>query len=104
MKAAMPADIHHGETVDAKPVILSVVAAETVIRDAVAVITSTLLPVAMFRPPAIGTIALPSDPLYPYLLGASLLCRSVVALLTLLALLILLPPGLLLPLFRYVVL
>jgi hypothetical protein len=40
----MPADIHHGETVDAKPVILAIVATETIIRDAVAVITAALLP------------------------------------------------------------
>jgi hypothetical protein len=99
MEAAMPANKHHGETVDAEPVILAVVAAETVIRNAVAAVTATLLPGAVLRLPAMGTIAPPSDLLSTYMLGAPLLCRPVVLLLTLLALLILLASGLLLLLF-----
>jgi hypothetical protein len=93
----MSADVHHRETVDAEPMFLSVVAAEAVIRDTVAVVTAALLPVAVFRLPAMCTIPLPSDLLYAYLLGAASLCRPVVVLLrSLLPLLILLPSGLLL--------
>jgi hypothetical protein len=92
----MPAYIDHGESVDAKTVILSIVTTETVIRNPVAVVTAALLPGAMLGLPAMCTITLPSDLLHAYLLGASLLCRPVVLLLTLLPLLILLPLGLLL--------
>jgi hypothetical protein len=99
----MPANIPHGETVDAEPVILAIVATETVIRNAVAVVTTALLPGAVLRLPAMGTITLPSNLLLAYLSRAPSLCRPVVLLLTLLTLLILLPPGLLL-LFRGVVL
>jgi hypothetical protein len=114
VETAVPADDYYRETVDAKPVILSIVATETVIWDAVAVVTAPLLPAAMFRLPAVSAIPLPSDLLHSCLLGAPLLCRPVVLLLTLLttlhdrllltllALLILLPSGLLL--FRRIVL
>src|SRR5690348_6579942 len=96
MKASMPANIPHGETVDAEPVILAIVTAETVIRDTVAVVAAALLPSAVLRLPAMCTISLPSDLLLAHMLGAPLLSRPVVALLTLLALLVLPPPGLLL--------
>jgi hypothetical protein len=95
----MPANIPHGETVDAEPVILALVATETVLRNAVAVVTAALLPGAVLRLPAMCTFTLPSDLLLAYLSRAPLLCRPVVLLLTLLPLLILLPLGLLL-LFR----
>ena len=101
----MPADIHHGETVDTETVILSVVTAETVVWDSVAFVTSALLPAAMFRLPAMRPIPLPGDLLHACLFWAPVLCRPVVLLLTLLLpLLILLPSGLLLLLFRRVVL
>jgi len=101
----MPANIPHRETVDAEPVILSIVAAETVIRNAVAVVTAALLPGVVLGLPAMGALTLPSDSLHAYLLGAASLCRSVVVLLlSLLPLLILLPSGLLLLLFYSVVL
>jgi hypothetical protein len=61
MEAAMPANIPHGETVDAEPVILAIVAPETVLRNAVAVVTAALLPGAVLRLPAVGTITLPSN-------------------------------------------
>ena len=97
LEAAMSADVHHRETVDAEPMFLSVVAAEAVIRDAVAAVTAALLPSVVLRLPAMGTIPLPSDLLYADLLGAASLCRPVVVLLlSLLPLLILLPSGLLL--------
>jgi hypothetical protein len=96
LEATLPADIHHGEDVDAEPVILAIVAAETVIGNAVAVVSAALLPSAVLRPPAMGTITLPSDLLYVYLLGAALLYRPVVLLLALLPLLVLLPSDLLL--------
>jgi hypothetical protein len=100
----MPTHIHHRETVDTEPMILAVVTAETVIRDAVAVVTAALLPVAVLGLPAMCTIALPSDLLDVYLLGAPLLGRPVVLLLTLLALLTLLHNGLLLTLLALLIL
>jgi hypothetical protein len=92
----MPANIHHGETVDAKSVILSIVATETVIRNTVTVIPAALLPGAVLGLPAMGTIPLPSDLLLAHMFRAPLLYRPVILLLTLLAMLILLPSGLLL--------
>jgi len=84
-------------------VILAVVAPESVIGNAVAVVSATLLPSAVLRLPAMRTITLPGDLLYAYLLRAAPLCGPVVVLLlSLLALLVLLPSGLLL-LFRGVV-
>jgi len=122
----VPANVHHGETVDAEPVLLAVVAAETVFRNAVAVVAAALLPGAVLRLPDVGTITLPSDLLLPRLSRAPFLCgpvvlllltlmillssrllllsRGVVVLLTLLLLLILLAPGLLLVLFCGIVL
>ena len=82
--------------------LLAVVAAETVIWNAIAVVTAALLPGAVLRLPAMGTITLPSDLLLALLSRAALLCRPVVLLPTLLALLILLP-GLLLLSIRGVV-
>jgi len=73
---------------------LAIVATEPVIWNAVTVIATTLLPGAVLRLPALGTITLPGDLLLMYLSRAPLLCGSVVLLLTLL---ILLPSGLLLP-------
>ena len=95
----MAANNHHWEPIDAKPVILSVVTAETVIRDAVAFVSAALLPAAMFRLPAMSAITLPSDLLHPCLFRAPMLGRPVVLLLMLWTLLILLPSGLLLLLF-----
>jgi hypothetical protein len=93
LEAAMPANIHHGESVDPELVILAIVATETIIRNAVAVVTAALLPGAVLRLPAMCTITLPSNLLLAYVLRAALLCGPVVLLL---ALLILLPSGLLL--------
>jgi len=86
----MPADIHDGETVDTEPVIPSVVTAETVVWDSVAVVTAALLPAAMLRLPTMSAFALPSDSLYACLFRAAVLYGPVVLLL------ILLPSGLLL--------
>jgi len=88
----MSADVHNRETVDAELVRLAIVAAEPVIWNAVAVVAAALLPVAVLRLPAMGTITLPSDLLLMYLSWTPLLCRPIVLLL---ALLILLPSGLL---------
>jgi hypothetical protein len=82
----MSANVDHGKTEDAESVILAVVAAETVIRNAVAVVAATLLPGAMFRLPAVRAITLPGDLLLVHLIGASALCRSIVLLLMLLLL------------------
>jgi hypothetical protein len=101
----MPADNQNGETEDAEPVVPAIVAAETVIRNAIAVVTPALLPGAVLRLPAMGTITLPGDALFAYLRWASLLSRPVVLLLTLsLALLILLPSGLFLLLLPLLIL
>ena len=69
----MAANIHHRETVDAEPVILAVVATETVIRNAVAVVSAALLPVAVLGLPVMCTITLPSDLLLVGLSRAPLL-------------------------------
>jgi len=61
-------------------VILAIVATETVIRDAIAVVTATLLPGAVLRLPAVRTITLPSDLLLTYLSRTPLLCSPVVLL------------------------
>ena len=92
----MPANIRHRETVDAKPMILAIVAAETVIRNAVAVVSAALLPGAVFRLPAMGAIALPGNLLLAYMLRVSLLCRPVLLLTLLLPSLMLLLPLLIL--------
>jgi hypothetical protein len=76
----MPANIHHRETVNAEPVLLAVVATETVIGNAVAVVTAALLPGAVLRLPAMRTITLPSDLLLTYLSRTPLLCSPVVLL------------------------
>jgi hypothetical protein len=95
-EAAMPANKHHGKIVHAEPVILAIVGTETVIRNAVAVVAAALLPGAVIGLPVTRTITLPSGPLLAFLSRAPLLCRPVALLLTLLALLTLLPSGLLL--------
>lgn len=92
----MSTNVSHREAVDAEPMFLAVVATETVIRNAVAVVTTALLPAAVFRFPAMCTIALPSHLLLAYTFRAPLLYRPVILLLTLLAMLILLSSGLLL--------
>jgi hypothetical protein len=63
----MPANVNHRETVDAELVRLAIVAAEPVIRNAVAVVAAALLPGAVLRLPTMGTITLPSDLLLMYL-------------------------------------
>jgi hypothetical protein len=83
-------------------VVLTIVAAETVIWDTVAVVTATLLPSAVLGLPAPRAIVLPGNLLLVRLRWIPLLCRPVVRLLTLLSLLFLLRPGLLLPLRRVV--
>ena len=57
----MPADIPHGETVDAEPVILAIVATETILRNTIAAVAAALLPGTVLRLPAVCTSALPSD-------------------------------------------
>jgi hypothetical protein len=94
----VPANIHHGESVDAEPVVLAIVTTETIIRDPVAVVTAALLPGVVLGLPTTRAITLPSGLLYAYLSGAPLLRRPVVLLLAPLALLILLHDGLLLAL------
>jgi hypothetical protein len=104
LEAAISAYIHYREAVDAEPVILPVIGTETVIRNAVAAIPAALLPGAVIGLPVARTIFLPGGLLFVYVFGAPLLRRPVALLLRLLALLILLPSGLLLLLFLRVVL
>ena len=100
----MPADEHHLETIEAEPMIRAVVATETVLRNAVTVVTAALLPRAVLGLPTMCTISLPRDLLFARMSWAPLLCGPVVPLLTLLALLILLAPGLLLTLLALLIL
>jgi hypothetical protein len=57
----MPADIHYWETVKAELVVLPVIAAEAFFRNAIAAVAAALLPSAVFRLPAMCTIAFPSN-------------------------------------------
>ena len=84
--------------------ILAVVAAETVFRNAIALVTAALLPVAVLGLPAMRAVMLPSDLLSLYLSWAPLLRRPIVPLLMLLALLVLLQPGILLMLLALLIL
>jgi len=90
----MPADIHYWETVKAELVVLPVIAAEAFFRNSIAAVAAALLPGAVFRLPAMRTIALPSNLLPALLIRTASLCRPTVLLLTLLMLLVLLAPGL----------
>ena len=95
----MSADIPYREIVDAEPVILAIVATETVVRNSVTVVTAALLPSAVLRLPATCTITSPCNLLLAYLCWTPPLCSNVVPLLTLLILprrgllLLLLPCG-----------
>ena len=59
LEARVPTHNHEGQTVDAESVIRTKVSTETVVRDAVAVISATLLPSAMVGIPVLGTMLLP---------------------------------------------
>src|ERR1700687_325997 len=98
LEALTAANELSGETVDAEPMILTIVTTEAVIWDTIAVVTATLLPGAVLRLPATRAIVLPSNLLLVRLSWTSLLCRAIVLLLTLLSLLIVLHSGLLLSL------
>jgi len=95
----MPADIPYREVVDAEPVILAIVATETVVRNPVAVVAPALLPSAVLRLPATCTITSPRNLLLPYLCWTPSLYCNIVPSLTLLVLsrrgllLLLLPCG-----------
>src|ERR1051325_10628401 len=77
----MPTDVSHRQSVDAEPVILSVVASEAVVRNAVAVVTTALLPGAMLGLPAVSAITLPRDLLLTHVSWSALLGGPVVLLL-----------------------
>jgi hypothetical protein len=74
LKALTAANEHHGETVHAEPMILAIVATETVVRDSVAVVTATLLPAAVLGLPATCAITLPGNMLPTCLRWTPLLC------------------------------
>jgi hypothetical protein len=85
----VPANVPYGKTVDAESVILAVVAPEAVIWNTVSVVTTTLLPGAVFRLPAPRTIVLPRNLLTVRLIWSPLLCRTRLARVSLLTLLFL---------------
>ena len=58
-EARVPTHNHEGQPVNAESVVRTKVSTETVVRDAVAVISATLLPVAMVGIPVLGTMLLP---------------------------------------------
>jgi hypothetical protein len=100
----MPTDVSHRQSVDAEPVVLSVVATEAVVRYPIAVVAAALLPGAMLGLPAVSAIALPRNLLLTHVRWSALLGGPVVPLLAASLLLILLRSGLLLLLSCRVVL
>ena len=67
LEARIPAHHHEGEAIDAEPVTSTTVAAEIVVRNAVAVVAAALLPSAVLELPAVGSMLLPGDPLFALL-------------------------------------
>ena len=59
LEARVPTHNHEGETVNAESVVRTKVSTETVVRDAVAVISAALLPSAMVGIPVLGAMLLP---------------------------------------------
>ena len=53
LEAWVPANNQEGQTVDAEPMAPTKVSTVTVVRDAVAIVAATLLPVAVVRVPAL---------------------------------------------------
>ena len=105
METTMSTDIPYLEIGEAESVVLAIVAAETVLRNAVTTVTAALLPRAVLRLPAMCTRTLPCDLLLANLSRAPSLSICIgLLLLTLLPLLILLTPGLLLLLLALLVL
>jgi hypothetical protein len=67
LEARKPANLHKRKAEDEKCVILTIIAAEIVVRNAVAVVAAALLPVAVFGRPVVGTAMLPLSPLFALL-------------------------------------
>src|SRR5579859_2255907 len=78
----MVTDISHWERVDAESVVLAVIAAETVFRNAVAIVATALLPRSVFGLPALSAIISPGGLLLVHAGGAALLDGPVVLLST----------------------
>jgi hypothetical protein len=53
LEAGISADNEEGEAVDAEPVVLTEISAEALVRNTVAVVATTLLPVAVVGIPAL---------------------------------------------------
>jgi hypothetical protein len=53
LEAGISAHNEEGETINAEPVILAEISAEAIVRNAVAVVATTLLPVAVVGIPAL---------------------------------------------------
>ena len=93
----MSTDIPYLEIGEAEPVVLAIVATETVLRNTIATVAAALLPGTVLRLPAMCARTLPGNLLLADLDRAPSLCRLLgLLLLALLALLILLPSGFLL--------
>ena len=73
LEARVSADHHEGHSVDAEPVSPTVVAAEIVVRDSVAVVPATLPPTAVLLIPPGGAMLLPDTLLLRLLLALLLL-------------------------------
>lgn len=85
----MSADVSHLQSVEAESVILSVVAAETIIRYAIAPIPAALLPAAVLSLPAISAIIPPRGLLLVHAGRTALFSRPVLLLLPIPLLLVL---------------
>ena len=77
----MSADVSHLQRVETESMILSVVAAEAILRYAIAPIPAALLPAAVFSLPAISAIIPPRGLLLVHAGRTALLCRPVLLLL-----------------------
>lgn len=67
LKAGISADNHDGVAVDAEGMIRTEVAVVAIFRNAVSVVATALLPVAMFRLPVTGAMLLPDAALFAFL-------------------------------------
>jgi hypothetical protein len=83
LEALISTDKYHREIVDAEPVVLAIVGAETGVRNAVAAVAPALLPGVVIRLPVMRAIALPGGLLLVYLSRTPLLRRPIVLLLPL---------------------
>lgn len=75
LEARIPAHHHEGLAVDAERVTAATVVAVVVVRNAVAIVTASLLPIAVLGLPVMGAMLLPGVALFAFLC-MSLLLRA----------------------------